>query len=329
MVTRRPLVHAQAARRLGRVTPDVSPRTVIRGERKEVDALVDYLDVTLRQVPMSEILEEVTARLGIEEPQDRGKGLHGYTRSLDLGGFGLVGYGGPAQGGTVLVQINGHGCGRIADMAGFASVLEKWGATITRCDVAVDDLKGEAFTIRKAVNAWKRGQFNLSNKRPKSRLVDDLGNNTGKTFYVGSRKSGKLCRVYEKGKQLGDEDGKWVRCEVEYHDKDRVLPFDMLRDPAAYVAGSYPFFQGVSIRSCMVATGKVLHDLTLRHVVQWARRAVGRTVNVMLREAGGDIGAVIAALVRPGIPRRLRHEYTDLMAPWHMGMKFEGALCNG
>ncbi len=47
-------------------------------------------------------------------------------------------------------------------------------------------------------------------------------------------------RIYEKGKQLGDPESPWVRWELELHNTDREIPFDVLLQPGRYVAGAYP-----------------------------------------------------------------------------------------
>ena len=51
---------------------------------------------------------------------------------------------------------------------------------------------------------------------------------------------GRLLRIYEKGKQLGDPLSPWVRWELELHNKDRTIPLDVLIRPGHYLAGGYP-----------------------------------------------------------------------------------------
>jgi len=74
------------------------------------------------------IVREACAFLGIESVEDRGRGMFGYRSSIDLGGYGLVAYGGEAQRGTVLVSINGEGCRRVADFRRVRSWAESLGA---------------------------------------------------------------------------------------------------------------------------------------------------------------------------------------------------------
>ena len=56
--------------------------------------------------------------------------------------------------------------------------------------------------------------------------------------YLRKTENGKLMRIYEKGKQLGDATSPWVRWELELHNKSRVIPFDVLTAPGQYVAGA-------------------------------------------------------------------------------------------
>jgi phage replication initiation protein len=62
----------------------------------------------------------------------------------------------------------------------------------------------------------------------------------GRSLYFGSKEAGKQTNAYEKGHQLfGYEAGsKWLRIELRFGNKLRVLPVDMLRKPSAYFAGA-------------------------------------------------------------------------------------------
>ena len=94
---------------------------------------------------------------------------------------------------------------------------------------------------------WRdAGEFAANGRPPRSKLIDDLGSGEGKTLYVGNRKNGKLCRVYEKGRQLGNPSSPWVRVEVEFRNKSRVIPWDTLINPGHYLAGAYPCFAYLS-----------------------------------------------------------------------------------
>ena len=59
-------------------------------------------------------------------------------------------------------------------------------------------------------------------------------------MYIGSKSTGKQTNVYEKGDQLFgvDKGSQWVRVELRYGNKMRVLDSDILRRPADFFAGA-------------------------------------------------------------------------------------------
>jgi len=283
-----------------------SPRTVIRGEfNGQLAVSVDFLNFTFASADVAAVVREVCAFVGVSGGEDRVRGLHGYERSVDVGGFAVVAHGGVEQRGTVLVSINGAGCQRIADFGAMRRWGEAVGARITRLDIAGDDISGRLLGVGRCLRAWGAGQFDRRGTACKARIVDDLNSGDGSTLYIGTREGGKVCRVYEKGKQMGDVASKWVRCEVEFHAKDRVIPWAAVSDPRPYFAGAYPYLSKFELVEMRLRTFKHLHGLTLDVLTAWAKSAVGRTVNVLLRETEGDLGAVVEMIRRDGVPRRL------------------------
>lgn len=288
----------------------LSPRPVIRGESLPVNpsalpASIDYLNFTATVTPNAAI-DFALSVLGARSAVERKGGLHGYDHSVDVEGFCMIAYGGDSQRGTVLVSFNGEGCARIRSWLIVHSFIQQHGGKITRCDVCADDVAGKFLTVRKAINAFKRREFVSGGRPPKAELIDDLGSGAGKTLYVGSRAGGKLARIYEKGKQLGDIASPWVRGEVEFHSKDRVIPLDILLDPVRFLAGAFPYFSAFCYFVEKIRTVKNLADATVAAVTRWLRDAGGTALNVVLRSNGGDVAAAIASVVRPGVPRRLQ-----------------------
>jgi len=232
--------------------------------------------------------------------------MFGYLASVDLGGYGLVAYGGEAQRGTVLVSINGEGCRRIADFRRVREWAESLGARITRLDIAADDYESESVDIPRAIQAWRDGHFTNGGRPPKARWIDDFGSGDGCSLYVGSRQGGKLCRVYEKGKQLGDAASKWTRAEVELHAKDRVIPWDAVTDPVRFLAGSFPYFGFMSLVAERIRTIKRATEISVEAVACWVKLAAGKSINVLLDHFDGDYAGLVIAVRRDGIPRRLQ-----------------------
>lgn len=234
------------------------------------------------------------------------RGWQGYTRSARIGGA-LVAWGGEGQGGTVHLELSGSVCAECRDWAAVVEWLDLWQARITRADVAVDDFAGERISVDWAMEQYRAGGFRAARSPcdPKVKHIDDLGSGDGRTLYVGRRENGKLARVYEKGKQLGDKLSRWCRFEVEWRAKDRVIPLDVLLRPAVFLAGAFPCVAFVSSVVERVRTFREKARITVQQLVSITRRQSGRAINALLMFAGGDIGEVVSLLRRSGIPDRV------------------------
>lgn len=247
----------------------------------------------------------------------RDKGMFGYQRSIvimnkDSQQVGLAAYGG--NGGTLLISMTGQGC-RLLDMEAVASLLGQVQAKITRVDIAHDDFEGQ-YPVQFAVDAYYADRFTLRS-RPKARLIDDCGNSTGKTFYVGNAKNGKMVRIYEKGKQLGQEDSPWVRWELQLNSVDRVLPHDILKHPMLYFLDGYPVLRDLGL--CLkayenvafhqVVVTKETRAIAYDRLVKYCRLSYGKLFTFMADEMALSPTAIFSDLFRGGVPARL---LTDL-----------------
>jgi phage replication initiation protein len=283
------------------------PRPVTRGESHTGStAHSDWFACTF--LPGSESFVDIIESVFLlprSEWKGRSVGWQGYDTRVDLGGFGLLGYGGEHQRGTFHLEVNAHGCARIEDWNAVRVWCEAYGVRITRIDLAHDDFGGETVSIAKARGWFDEGQFTTGGRAPYARLVDDLGSGKGKTLYVGQRQNGKLCRVYEKGKQLGDPHSPWCRVEVEYRGKSRVIPHDVLVRTSDYLAGAYPCLAYLSQRQDKVRTLKKSAEIGYARMIDCLRTQYGPALNVMLQVEGGDPFAVLEQAMRPGTPKRL------------------------
>lgn len=250
---------------------------------------------------------------------ERETGANFYHRSYILGeGCGLVCHGG--QRATVLVMLSGEGCA--AARPGWEKRLYDFlsncghRAHLTRVDFAHDVYDGKAYNVDKADLDYDVGLFNCGGRNPNHEYRGNWKrpNGKGRTLYIGNRKNGKFCRVYEKGKQLGDASSSWVRVEVEMKSIQRIIPLDALLRPGEYLAAAYPAFGWISEHQERILTVQKKTEITYASMVAWVKRQCGAALNV-LAEIEGSAEAALGKVIRRGeIPARLKASswlYTD------------------
>ena len=90
-----------------------------------------------------------------------------------------------------------------------------------------------------------------------------------------------------------------VVIEVEFHNKDRIIPFDVLLEPGRYVAGAYPCLRWISDQVSRIPTianaASTSYDALMRH----ARNAYGQLIDTA-ECVEGSAEAAIERLKRPG-----------------------------
>ena len=254
-------------------------------------------------------------------------GRNFYEKSYQLGGeehnYGFVAVGGRKNKDTVCLHFTGEGL--IAAKDGWESRLYEFlnerakQPRISRCDVAHDFLNGE-YTCEQALKDWEDGGYTLHRSKPISECVGGdwkLYKGTGKTFYVGSRKNAsRFARIYEKGKQLGDELSPWVRAEVEFRARDIIIPLDILIAAGEYLTACYPVF-GQLFAQYEHAPSKPERiekekEISIAHVGKYASMQVSRAV-VMYEEMGMTDKEIITALKsqQTEMPKRLAKQAFD------------------
>jgi len=280
-------------------------------------AITDYFNCTFRfdsADSLSELFQNLFVIFGVKFAPaiNRERGLHGYKNSFRLGeSSALFAYGG--QSGTAFLSLPGEACSLVADWNLVTQYLrDTWQASITRWDGAVDDFDG-LHTVDMAVSLYQSGAFNAGGNKPS---CNQNGNwiepdGKGRTFYVGKRKNGKMLRVYEKGMQLGKLWHPWVRWEVELHNTDRIIPWEVLTESGQYFVGSYPkALSWVQEPMMRIKTIKRQAQISYEHLTEVASIAYGALINVML-DVEGSADAVLKKLKRDGIPRRLQHPFVE------------------
>ncbi|MCW5669386.1 MAG: replication initiation factor domain-containing protein [Hydrogenophaga sp.] len=268
---------------------------------------IDWLHIT-GQLSVAVVCRTLESILGEPVITRLGPGLMGYATRYALmvrEGPKLITIGafceGEAQRAWNLLQLNAHGCGLLGTKwAGMLGWLMTVRVRITRIDLAVDFHQGE-HDVDEGVELYKAGAFAVRGRQPKCSLAGDwLHGRDGRTFYVGRRPNGKLLRIYEKGRQLGDLKSLWVRWELQLGNKERDLPLGILIDPASFFAGAYPplqkILQAAPINLPTRATERTA-DLSRR--LHHLRASYGATLAETMGLAGATPEGVVDALRGP------------------------------
>ncbi|WP_180295747.1 replication initiation factor domain-containing protein, partial [Snodgrassella communis] len=184
---------------------------------------------------------------------------------------------------------------------------------ITRCDLAHDFIEGE-YTPEQALKDWESGLFTSRYTKPVAECVGSdwlSGTNRGKTLYIGSRKSSKYCRIYEKGKEQGDEQSKWVRFELELKNKDIIIPHDILINPGQYLTGAYPIceqlFKNHKEQIARIELKKKQETVGIEHCQKYASMQASGFLNYLHKELNLTKEEVFDFVVNPvaKVPKRL------------------------
>jgi len=300
-----------------------APRAVTRGEStapQKVDgrAKVDWLNCTFDSPPMS--LPGLIAFIGTcmggrPIASELDGGLFGFTErhklKVYLGGVlvevGAIARGGEAQRGRWMLQLTGKGCGMVTDWGSLRELLEGLGAKITRIDLAVDFLYGE-HTVDEAVSMVQADQFTSCGRRPSTSVAGDwLDGVHGRTLYVGKAANGKMLRVYEKGKQLGDLESNWVRFEVQFGNRDRVIPYEAMTDCDGFFAGAYPALAGlIEAAAESIPTTQTETVTNLGHLLYHLKRCYGKAIHQAQEIASASDTDLIEEFRVIGVPKRVK-----------------------
>lgn len=217
---------------------------------------------------------------------------------------GVVAWG--ANNGGCMVSFSGTGCAGL-DIPKLHKMLEKIpNIKISRIDIAFDDFNGEK-PVQSYFQDMESGLFNKTNQTPNYTYIQtgslhaltpeqttawkkDHGWNKkfdaiadgGNTLYVGSRKNGKMARMYEKGKQLSSEtQPNWVRAELELRSTDRVIGLDILVNTDAAFAAAYPAFEFITDKRFDVPVLQKRHTALLIHdrLLKYHSLSYGKHIN--------------------------------------------------
>lgn len=244
----------------------------------------------------------------------RENGMNFYKFSFDLGhfGWGIVCIGGQRD--TISIQVKGQGL--LAAKNGWESRLFQLltsisSARISRVDLANDNFNSSV-SLDDYLQMYKAGLFSNSRRPPE---VEQSGNwvnpsGKGRTLYVGSRTSGKLLRIYEKGLQIGNgfetKFPNWVRVELELKSQDRIIPFGVLLHPGQYLAGAYPALANINVVQEKVETFKRQAEVTIDSALETTRVQFGRYIWALSEYYGKDRFFDLVTFDRECLPKRMQ-----------------------
>lgn len=215
--------------------------------------------------------------------------------------------------GEVCISLTGQGCQHVPSWKHTHRVAQDLGAHLTRLDIAVDDFDGEFFDVNHFRDLYHQGAFTMNGRPPGARFISDEGSQKGCSLYIG-QKGHKELNVYEKGRQLGDPESNYTRCELRLYAKRIDLPLDALLNPGAYFAGAYPALEEIifgeldrlQVKERMV---KPSAKAMVEFVNTQAGTALHALWHVALRKRGRDYAVAIFEryLARQGVPGRFQH----------------------
>jgi DNA relaxase NicK len=268
--------------------------------------------------------------------QNNPTGRFNYTYSANIYAdgeqAGVICWGGKNLG--CYVSFMGTGCEAIDFQRLYDEIQHIPEIKITRIDLAYDDFTGTR-SIKSAKRLAEQGAFNCGG-RPSSYMYVESGHLTkamkqtykrqfafipdkGRTLYVGTRESGKLLRVYEKGIQMGDPKDKWVRWELELHSSQRVIPLETMIKPSEFLAGAYPALHFLneeqSVIKTMIKKSRMTVDKIIENQVISTRKAINMMRHICDMSDTEIIDKFLAGIKNPlskeAFPKRLLIPITE------------------
>ena len=221
-----------------------------------------------------------------------------------------------------MLSFTGVGCQALDFHKVYQLVSELGFVRITRVDLAHDDYAG-TLGVNEARSMYKNGLFSLTNNMPSYRYIESghldysgVGRgkmlpSEGRSFYVGKRENGKMCRIYEKGKQLQSTSmPDWVRWEVEIRNVEREIPLEVLIDPTAYLAATYPCLNHLSQEQKKIKVFKEKVMVSFTHLLKYNKIGYGKLINFarqVLEWSDKDIvDALVDGLCIDSFPERIK-----------------------
>jgi len=147
-----------------------------------------------------------------------------YRKAWNLGSFVTVHHEHINTGKGMLIEITGAGCDYLglSESIPLVDALMWMGGRLTRIDPYIDVMRSPNLIVENARDSCNREEYCRFRKRPK--IIEEAGiEPIVSTVYLGSRSSGLLVRIYDKGLEQGGNARFIVRWEAEFG-KDKAHP---------------------------------------------------------------------------------------------------------
>lgn len=244
-------------------------------------------------------------------------------------GYVLAGGKSDSQRHTVHVNLFGSACLHFAPvhLERIAQWVDQLGGWITRADLALDVWQG--LDVTEVRQAWIDGDFDVRGKRPGQKEHGSWTSGHSRTFEVGNRSTGKLMRAYEKGDELFGHEANdpWVRLEVELRNSHRIVETDVIRRPADYFAGAYPYCAAflarldLDVSAQRIPTHAEVKDKTAQAAVTRVVRWITNTAAPALAAVWNLGGDLVAEVIEKNQHRQARRlagfSPADIQAAFH------------
>lgn len=291
--------------------PPVIVREQITGsieafKREHVDPVMHNAMEQARSLAL-EICEALGGGFSVHHEIRKGHDFYRYRWSIvrydqEVGWVGFLASGDSprqeAQANTIHANLYGMACtfAKFGWNHRIADIVDTHHAKITRADLALDFFDGYTGGMESVVDDYKAGLMNVRGNKPKCNMVGDWCNGAERSFYFGSKEAGKQTNGYEKGDQLFGREANdpWIRFELRFGNKLRVLPSDILRRPADFFAGASDWHALVLSRAdTPIAPSAESIKTTSRLAAQTVKAEVTRNVRWILNTAAQSISTAM------------------------------------
>lgn len=224
---------------------------------------------------------------------------HCYSLVRDGRSCGIACVGGNKN--TILFSLTGLGCSGVDMTRLYAFYKTIPFIKLTRIDCAHDDMTSASVSVSNIEAMYHAGLFHSRGAAPSFK---DIKTSSGDTFYIGKKQSGLELCTYQKGKQLGLSDSLWTRLELRFYAVDRVLPLEIMLNPAHYIAGAYKPLSMLSDITERVQVIKTQAKISLDFMIHHASMSYGKLIST-LSALGWSSDSIVSDLSREGMPSRL------------------------